>query len=202
MNLQPGAYYGKLIDAGLGEIGQNGTPAMCLTFEVTHQARDGQWDGMEPITRDATFFLTEKSREFSFKDLFALGFNGDMDAPRFAADLYEGAELVMHQEVYNGKNQERWTLAKLKRGVERKPVAVDVKRTLAALYRTVASASAKPVTPPPPPPRAAGQTPAVAAAPSPAGAAPAAASSAQAPAPAKPRTPAAPRDVDRDPAPF
>ena len=48
----------------------------------------------------------------------------------------------MHQEAYNGKNQERWTLAKLKRGVERKPVAVDVKRTLAALYRTVASASA------------------------------------------------------------
>lgn len=166
MNLHPGAYYGKLIDAGLGEIGQNGTPAMCLTFEITHQARDGQWEGMEPITRDATFFLTEKSREFSFNDLFALGFNGDMDAPRFAADLYEGAELVMHQEVYNNKTQERWTLAKLRRGADRKPVAVEVKRTLAALYRTVASASAKPVTPPPPPPRAAGQAPAAASSPS------------------------------------
>jgi hypothetical protein len=147
--LEPNSYFGKLVDAGLTEIGEKHTPTMVLTFEVTHHAQAGKWEPITEVRRDVAFFLTEKARETSFADLRAIGFNGDMDDPKFSPDLYEGTELSVEHEVYNGKTSERVRIAKLKPGRERKPVAKDVSRLLAAQFKQAAASSARPSTPPP-----------------------------------------------------
>jgi hypothetical protein len=148
--LDENSYFAKLIDAGLAEIGEKKTPAMVLTFDVTHHAQAGKWESITEVRRDVAFFLTEKAREIAFSDLRQLGFNGDMEAPKFAADLYEGTELTVEHEPYNGKTSEKVRIAKLKPAArERKPVAKDVARLLAAQFKQAAASSARPSTPPP-----------------------------------------------------
>lgn len=151
-NLLPiNTYFGKLVEACLGEIGQNGTPAMILTFELTHEAQNGAWNAITEVRRDCNIWFSDKAREGSFADLRTLGFNGDFDAPRFSEDLYAGVELLIEHEMYQGKTNERLRIGKLKRGSNAKPVSADVKRTLAAQFKTAAGAAARPTTPPPPP---------------------------------------------------
>ncbi len=148
--LDQNSYFGRLIDAGLTVIGEKQTPAMVLTFEITHQAQSGKWDPITEVRRDVAFFLTEKARDTSFSDLMKIGFNGDMEAPKFAQDLTDGTELSVEHETYNGKTSERVRIAKLKpAGRERKPPAKDVARLLAAQFKQAAASSARPSTPPP-----------------------------------------------------
>lgn len=149
MNLHPGTYYGALISAELGEIGQNNTPAMILSFDLSHLGDPAGWQEITKERIEVLFWLTEKSKDFAFADLRALGFNGDFDAPRFGDDLYAGTELLMETESYQGKTQEKWHIAKLKRGGNRKPVQADVKRSLAAQFRTGAAAAKPPSSPAP-----------------------------------------------------
>lgn len=154
-NLTPGSYLGRLIDSGLGAIGQNSTPAMVLTFELTHVAAGGDWQPIEATRRDVQFYLTERAREFAFADLRKLGFNGDFENPAFSdQDLVNGLELTVINEIYNNKAQDKVSIAKLSQKRERSPVAADVKRTLAAQWKTSGSATARPAAPPPAAPRA------------------------------------------------
>lgn len=148
MQLQPGFYFGKLIGAVLTEMGEKKTPAMALTFDITSRANGDGWENVDPITRDVVFYLSEKSQEFAFADLKALGFDGNMDAPGFAPDLTEtGTELEVVIEPYNGKDYERVKITKLKRGSAHSPASADVRRSLAAKFRT--AHGGRPSTPPP-----------------------------------------------------
>lgn len=155
MSLNPGSYLGKLADAGLGEVGQNNTPAFILTFTLTHEAKDGQWVDIAPVNRDVQLFMTENAKAYAFNDLRALGFNGDMADPKFSDDMYVGLELECFHETYQGKAQEKFKIAKLKRARERKPVNADTLRSLQAQYKQDSQNTGRPTTPPPPAPRAA-----------------------------------------------
>lgn len=162
-NLPPNQYFGKMVNAAFGAIGQHDTPAIVLTVELTHVAAGGEWRDIETTKRDIPFFLTENAKERSFQDLQKLGFNGDFDAPKFSdPDLAAGLELTVINETYNSKLQDKVSITKLKAGGrELKAVNADVKRSLAAQFKTLTSASARPSTPPPPraAPPAAGAAP-------------------------------------------
>lgn len=165
-NLPPNQYFGKMVNAALGAIGQNETPAMVLTMEITHAAFNGEWQMIDVTKRDVQFYLTENAKARSFADLVSLGFNGDFDAPAFSdTELTEGIELTVINEYYKDKLQDKISITKLKAGGrELKPVAVDLKRSLAAQFKTAAGASARPSTPPPARPAAAPAATATAAA--------------------------------------
>lgn len=150
--LSENSYFGKLVSAGLTELGDKKTPAMVLDFEITHQAMSGKWDPITEVRRGVTFFLTEKAREMAFADLRKIGFNGDMETPLFAAEMSEGTELTVEHEEYQGKIQERVRIAKLKPSNERKPAPKDLARLLAAQFKQFASSAARPTAPPPAPP--------------------------------------------------
>jgi hypothetical protein len=159
MALQPNLYFGKLVDAHLGAIGQAETPAMVLIFDLTHAATASEWAALsQPVRREVKLWLSQNAKEKTFADLRAIGFNGDWDAPKFAADLYEGAELDVTNEVYQGKTQDVVRLRKLAPAANNKPVAADLKRTLAAQFKTSSGAAAKPSTPPPSRPAAAAES--------------------------------------------
>ncbi len=154
MSLNPGSYLGKLVDAGLGEVGQNNTPAFILTFSLTHEARGGQWCDITPVSRDVQLFMTENAKGYAFADLRALGFNGDMADPKFSDDMYTGLELECFHEQYQGKSQEKFKIAKLKRDRQRKPVNADTLRSLQAQFKQDSQNTGRPSTPPPPAPAA------------------------------------------------
>ncbi len=147
--LDENSYFGKLVDAGLTVIGEKQSPAMVLTFEITHHAQSGKWEPITEVRRDVGFYMTEKAKDIAFADLMKLGFNGDMEHPKFAADLSEGTELSVEHESYNGKTSEKVRIAKLKTTREKKPVAKDVARLLAAQFKQAAASSARPTAPPP-----------------------------------------------------
>lgn len=150
-NLTPNTYFGHLVEAVLAEVGDNKTPVLLLTFELTHEATSGAWTEITEVKRDVQFYLSDKAKEGSFADLRQIGFNGDMEAPRFTdEDLYKGCELLVENETFNGKIYDRVRIGKLKRGAERKPVGKDLARSLAAQFRTSAQATARPSAPPPP----------------------------------------------------
>lgn len=152
--LTPGSYFGKLIDAGLGEVGDKGTPAMILTFSLTHFAENGKWSEMTEVSREVQFFMTDAAKEYAFNDLRALGFNGDMAAPKFADDVHSGLEIDVWIEQYNNKPQEKLKIARLKKARERKPVNADTMRSLQAQFKQAGQNAARPSTPPPSLPRA------------------------------------------------
>lgn len=148
--LAPGSYFGKLADAGLEAIGQNGTPAFTMSFTITHVADNGAWTPIAEVTRNIQLFMTDKARDYALSDLRRLGFNGNFDAPMFATDVHEGLELSLWHEPYGDKIQEKLKIARLKVAHERKPVAADTKRTLEALFKGSApkAAPAAPMVPP------------------------------------------------------
>lgn len=148
--LAPGSYFGKLADAGLEAIGQNGTPAFTMNFTITHVAENGAWAPITEVNRNIQLFMTDKARDYALSDLRRLGFNGDFDAPKFDADVHEGLELSLWHETYEGKPQEKLKVARLKMQHERKPIANDTRKTLEALYRGSAPKPA-PAMPPAPP---------------------------------------------------
>lgn len=149
-NLTPGTYLGRLTDSALGAVGKNDTPAMILTFELVYVAADGAWVPMAPISREVQFYITDKSRDYAFRDLGRLGFNGNFDAPAFSAIPTDGVELDLINETYDGKTNDKVSIAMLKGAREKKPVNADAKRQIAALWKTAATSTAKPSAPPPP----------------------------------------------------
>lgn len=146
--LAPGSYFGKLSDAGLESVGKNSTPAFTMSFIITHVAENGAWSPITEVRRNIQMFMTDAAREYALADLRKLGFDGSFDAPKFDADVHEGLELSLWHETYEGKIQEKVKIARLRQNHERKPVADDVKRTLAALYKGSAPKANVPPAPP------------------------------------------------------
>jgi hypothetical protein len=160
--LPPTQYLGRLVHAMSAEVGANYTPAIILTFELTHRPDNGQWSGLPTgEEHDFTIYLSDKAKEFAIADLRKLGFNGDMDNPKFADSLYSNCPLDLTHELYNGKTYERIRPALLTQKTERKPMSSDARRAFAAQFKTAAGVAARPTAPPPPPPaRAAPSAPA------------------------------------------
>lgn len=149
--INPGTYFGKLVEAGLTEIGDRKSPAIFLAFDVTHYAVGGDWRPIDPVTRDVVMYLTEKAEPHTMRKLMALGFNGDFNAPAFAPRLSEGVQLMCEHRPRDGKTYEEWNFAEFASGErERQKVGGDVARTFAAKFRTYAQANARPSAPPPP----------------------------------------------------
>lgn len=148
-NLTPGSYFGQLIDAQLSEVGTNGNIAMVLIWDINNQAVNGQWQAIDTATRQENFFLSDKAKDRSFSDMKKLGFNGDFDNPHFSQECYDGIELVVENELYNGKVYDRVKPAKLVVDVGIKAAGKDKARLFAAQYRTAMGAASRPTTPPP-----------------------------------------------------
>lgn len=151
-SLNAGTYLGRLSEASLVEIGKNNTPGMELQFELTHIADAGEWLPIQAVIRASVIWLSEKAIDGGMRDLHALGFDGNFDAPRFAEDMYSGVELILEHEMYEGKPQERLQIAKLRRSGGKKLTDASAKQRLAARFRSVATTSARPSIPPPPAP--------------------------------------------------
>lgn len=149
-HLAPGNYFGKLADAGLEAVGQNGTPAFTMNFTITHVAESGAWAPISEVNRSITLFMTDAARQYALGDLRRIGFDGNFDAPKFDADVHEGLELSLWHELYEGKTQEKLKIARLRQARERKPVGDDIKRTLSALYKGSAPKQAMPAPSAPP----------------------------------------------------
>jgi hypothetical protein len=114
-----GTYKGRPTLTELGESG-TGTPYVRVSFDVGNGK-----------TAFVYFYLSEKAKRYAERDLEALGFNWDEQAPAVAGD-----EVLLNckHEEYNGKTKERWQLSTKKAvkplskgGIfgDRKPVAVD-----------------------------------------------------------------------------
>lgn len=150
MSLLPaGIYNGKLVDAYLGAIGKGETPAMVLVFEIGFAAADGGWKAIDPVTRDMSLFMSEKAKEYAFRDLGKLGFNGNFDSPAFSVPMHEGCELEIQHETYEGKVKEKLLIGALQFTREKKAVNAETKRGLAAQWKQSPGAvRASPATPP------------------------------------------------------
>jgi hypothetical protein len=133
---QAGTYFGKLVKAGVGKAGENETPYLYLTFEVTHQWNSvtGLWDEIKPFRRDVQFWLTDKAMELTTKRLVEMGWHNTLDEPLFADKWYdEGSNLVCTHKTNNKqKTHEDWQIEQFAGGGERehKPVKADVLRNL------------------------------------------------------------------------
>ena len=126
MQFTPGSYLAKLVGAVLGQT--NGTPPaeqMVLTWSVTHQAVNGQWDSIEPTDRRMYLSFSGGAVPFTKAKLKSLGFNGNFDQPDFAPNVVnDGVEIIASENTYNGKTTLRWDLPGGGGEVEKAPANV------------------------------------------------------------------------------
>lgn len=157
--LSPGTYFAKPIACSVEESGERKTPTFCIDLTVTHVADSGDWRGITEEKRTLFMYMSEGAWPYTQKDLERLGFNGDFDKPELSQRAHEGFEVRCAHEEYNGKTREKWSLAR-EGDREKKPLAKDQARVLAARWKT-ATQAAKPATGmPPAPPKAAAPVPA------------------------------------------
>ena len=114
MQFTAGTYFGTVAGGVVG-LARSGNPQMVLTVNVTHQAVNGAWVGLEPTQRQIYLSLFGGAIPYTEEKLARLGFNGDMRSPAFNLD--EGVELECKLESYipqgqqQSKMAERWNLA-------------------------------------------------------------------------------------------
>jgi hypothetical protein len=161
--MQAGIYLGKHITAGTAKSGEKQTPYLYIEMLVEYVAENGQWSPIEPVKRDLRFWLSEKAWDVSMRDLKTLGFNGDLENPKFAPEVYTGINMECTLEEYNGKQQERWGLP-YNRTLERVEMDRAEVRTLQARLsqefnkRPATAPPAAPVAAPTPPVHTPGDT--------------------------------------------
>lgn len=132
---------------------QKQTPCLALQFNVPIPDEGD-------IERTVYLYVSDSAIQYTDEKLERLGFNGNFEAPEFsnAGDV----ELSRKFEVYEGKDQERWDIARGGGGGFEHPAGpADVARRLSQRWRAMhgtkpASAPAKPAAPapkkaPPPP---------------------------------------------------
>lgn len=128
--LQPGTYLGRMTECGQSESKEKKTPYFWIEFRIEYEAINGQWEPIAPTTRDINFYLSEKSWDISVANLKSIGWNGNLDAPQFNADVSTGISLECTHETYKDKPQERWALPYT--GRERAPLDRAAQRALQA----------------------------------------------------------------------
>ena len=104
-------YLGQFVTGGLEEVGKNKTPRIFITYNVTHEAVNGDWQEVaEPVQRDVGFWFSDKAYDGTVKLLQEMGWNLSLTEPTFKAEVMENAVLVCKHEEYKEKLQERWNL--------------------------------------------------------------------------------------------
>ena len=133
--MQPGRYLGRNPRGIPDTRGQNNTPFMVVTVEVTHIVANGDWQELPSCgVRDLWLAMSDAAWPYTEKKLVALGFNGDFRAPEFDLSAKDGwVELVCEHQQYEGQTKERWSLASWG-DRERTPPADDVMRALTAKW--------------------------------------------------------------------
>ncbi len=150
---EEGTYFGNLVEASSVTIGDKNTPALSMTFEITHQADKEDWAEIDPFMREVLLWLSDKAWEFSQKRLAAMQFNGNFQEPKFDPLMSsKGTQLICSHEEYKGRLQEKWVLACWNR--ERGKAPVEELRKLSARWNMDASTTKPPAGKPAAPPAA------------------------------------------------
>lgn len=127
--LNPGTYLGRMTDCGQSKA-KTGTPFFWIEFKIEYEAVNGNWEPIEPTSRDVEFYLTDAAWDSSISKLKSLGWNGNLDAPEFGPEVAAGIPLECKHEEYNGKTRERFGLPYA--GRERTPLDRAEQRALQA----------------------------------------------------------------------
>lgn len=146
-------YYATITALTASESKHKQTPQMAVTMQVTHEQQGGEWVALaKPAERTMFWYMSEGAWPYTQKKLAAIGFNGNFDAP----DCTErGIEVCMSWETYDGKDRERWELARAGGELELAPLPKDKARRFAAMWKQAggpvpASKPKAPVSAPPP----------------------------------------------------
>jgi len=138
---QPGTYFAAYLGGETCEA-STGTPQLALRFDVTHVAEDDQWTELaEVLVRTVYLSLTDSAWPYAKKKLVRLNFNGDWDDPQLAPGD-DGCELVCAEDIYKGVSRMKWDIPL--GDMENKPAGQDVKRRLAALWKSETAPKARP----------------------------------------------------------
>lgn len=117
--MNPGHYFGTLVNVAAGATKKN-VPQIVFTWEISHEAGDGEWIETKPFKRFSCIYFSEGAIQFSFDKLNQLDFNGSPSDPKIsdfgalwdaAADSAKGIELVCeHEQKQNSDGfSEKWT---------------------------------------------------------------------------------------------
>lgn len=156
--MQPNNYFGTLLGGAADTLNnEKATPLMRLTFNVTHQAVNGEWAKLtDPVTRDVQLFLSDKAWPYSQPKLAALGFNGDFSEPVFDSDIIsKGTMLECRHRRGTGQDQnmyEDWSLGGYGQREVKSP-SQDELRKFNARWRQDAASQRPPQGAPTPPPQ-------------------------------------------------
>lgn len=106
-------FYLALLRTGQMTKTKKGDPQMALVFDVTDEARDGNWIPLpRPMERTVYLSFTDAASPYSERKLEQLGFNWNFEVPEFSVVRENKAvELKSVVESYNGKNREKFDLA-------------------------------------------------------------------------------------------
>jgi len=159
--MTPGNYYAKLKTGIFTKAKTTPTMSMALVFDVTHEAREGQWAPLDsPAERTVYLHFTPKAQQYTDSKLMALGFNGDFNTPDFSDESkFEGIELICkHETDSTNKTQERWDMAKWGGDRTIEPAPADAARQAAAAWKARTAATQKPAGRPAAPPAAPART--------------------------------------------
>jgi len=111
MLLNENHYLGQFVTGGLEEVGEKKTPRLFITYNVTHEAVDGEWVEVDgPYERYVGFWLSDKAYDRTVKLLQKMGWNLSLTEPAFKPEVMENAELVCKHEKWNSKIEEQWNL--------------------------------------------------------------------------------------------
>jgi len=137
---QPGRYLGCVTNHVLGRT-KTGKPQFILTFEVLERIAG---EGSEPVAakyeRSVFRVITDKTVDYIMEDLDHLGFThekfGDLDVEKSGAWDIRGDEFEFSctHESYEGKQHEKWQLARDGGGLQHTPLEVKEVRQLDALF--------------------------------------------------------------------
>jgi hypothetical protein len=146
-----GAYCGTIHMASATESSK-GTPCISVVFEITDEARDGQWVAVpQRFKRTVDLWLNDNSWPYTKRKLEVLGFNGDFASPSFSKGT--DVSLLCSHEVYEGRGREKWELAEMAPR-EIKPLDQAKVHLFAARWTAETQQQAAPKGKPSPPSRA------------------------------------------------
>lgn len=145
---QQGRYRGRVTKQAMGETSK-GNPQFVLTFLVI-----GVYEGDDLETCSQSYersvfrVINENTIKYVLEDLKQLGYTRDSfkfldpSATNFHNFAGEEYDFVCDHETYEGKDREKWQLARDGSGFEVKPLASDKMRKLDALFGKGLRASA------------------------------------------------------------
>lgn len=146
--LNEGLYWCERVGQGCSES-STGNPQVWIAIQVTHVAKDGNYDVIHPQDRKIYLSLTDAAMPYTAPKLKQLGFNGKFNDSIDFTEKAFGVEMKIEQ--YQGKPKEKWGLPY--GGGEERPVDQQTSMALEAkwknLNRPVVKAPGKPQAPKP-----------------------------------------------------